>query len=196
MAAGLRERKKERTRLALETAALELFDAQGYDVTTVEQIAERADVSTRTFFRYYPTKADVLLNDQAGRLAMIRELLAERPADESIMASLRAFMTAIAVELPSERHLLAAQARWWNESDLLLSAVRNHHAQIVDLLVEFVSARLDRPDPFSSGARAIASACVASLVGVTTEWITPGGSETIDIEAGIASLESAIHVPS
>src|SRR3954467_8897882 len=105
--AGLRERKKERTRIALEAAALELFEANGYDATTVEQIAERADVSTRTFFRYYPTKADVLVNDHAARMEVIRTYLAGRPADESIMTSLRGLIVAIGEDLPNHRSQLA-----------------------------------------------------------------------------------------
>ena len=138
MATRLAREEEGKTRLALETAALQLFEADGYDETTVEQIAEVADVSTRTFFRYYPTKADVLLSDQAGRLAMVHDFLAARPSDEPIMASLRALMIAIASDLPAERHLLAAQFRWCRESDDLLAAIRNHHAAIVDLLTEFI----------------------------------------------------------
>jgi AcrR family transcriptional regulator len=197
MGTGLRERKKERTRLALEAAALGLFDSNGYDETTVEQIAEVADVSTRTFFRYYPTKADVLLRDQVARVAMVETFLAGRPASEPIMASLRALMVAIAAELPAERHLLAAQYRWCGESDMLLASIRNHHAQIVDLLTDFVGSRLDTPDPVGVRARAIAAACVASLVAVASEWIEPGREDqaTPDVDAAIGSLEAAIVVP-
>jgi AcrR family transcriptional regulator len=195
VAPGLRERKKAKTRLALEAAALQLFDADGYDDTTVEQIAERADVSTRTFFRYYPTKADVLLSDQAGRLAMVTDTLAARPSDEPIMASLRALMVAIGEDLPAERHLLAAQNRWCSESDDLLASIRNHHAAIVDLVTEFIGARLEGPDPFGVRSRAIATACVASLVDVATDWIGPDGGPTPDVDAAIAGIESAIKVP-
>ena len=61
---GLRERKKRRTREAVRAAAFRLFEEQGYQTTTVEQIAEAADVSSRTFFRYFPNKADLLIPDQ------------------------------------------------------------------------------------------------------------------------------------
>lgn len=60
---GLRERKKLKTRLAIQQHALRLFQAQGYAATTIEQIAEAAEVSPSTFFRYFPTKEDVVLFD-------------------------------------------------------------------------------------------------------------------------------------
>ena len=60
---GLWERKKARTRAAIREHAFRLFREQGYDATTVDQIAEAAEVSPSTFFRYFPTKEDVVLQD-------------------------------------------------------------------------------------------------------------------------------------
>lgn len=62
-AGGLRERKKAKTRAAIQQHALRLFGDQGYDATTVDQIVDAAEVSPSTFFRYFPTKEDVVLYD-------------------------------------------------------------------------------------------------------------------------------------
>lgn len=61
---GLRERKKQRTRETVRREALRLFELHGYAQTTIDQIADAADVSPRTFFRYFPTKESVLITDE------------------------------------------------------------------------------------------------------------------------------------
>ncbi|GAA2320734.1 TetR family transcriptional regulator [Streptomyces kunmingensis] len=84
---GLRERKKLKTRMTIREATYRLIMDQGYDATTVEQIAEAAEVSPSTVFRYFPTKEDIVLTDEFDPI-LERELRA-RPTDESIIDSLR-----------------------------------------------------------------------------------------------------------
>jgi AcrR family transcriptional regulator len=85
---GLRERKKARTRAAIREHALRLFREQGYDATTVEQIAEAAEVSPSTFFRYFPTKEDVVLQDDMELLWM--DVFLGQPPGMGPIAALRA----------------------------------------------------------------------------------------------------------
>jgi AcrR family transcriptional regulator len=84
---SLRQRKKARTRAALIASAMELFERQGYEATTIDDITAAADVSPRTFFRYFSSKEEVALGDDLGP-AMVA-LLRSRPAGESILESLR-----------------------------------------------------------------------------------------------------------
>ncbi|MER6802265.1 MULTISPECIES: TetR/AcrR family transcriptional regulator [Streptomyces] len=98
---GLRERKKLKTRMAIRDATYALIKEQGYDATTVEQIAERAEVSPSTVFRYFPAKEDIVLTDEYDPL--LERLLRERPADEPVLESLRrAIREAMAMALTDD----------------------------------------------------------------------------------------------
>lgn len=85
----LRERKKQRTREALLRTALELFTTQGYEHTTVDDIAEAVDVSQRTFFRYFAGKEEAALGVQEITVAHFLEAVRERPSHEAPMEALR-----------------------------------------------------------------------------------------------------------
>lgn len=86
---GLRERKKRETRLAIHRAALRLAHESGLESLTVDAISERAGVSARTFFNYYPTKDDALLGGSGADLESLPAFVAARPAGESPRESVR-----------------------------------------------------------------------------------------------------------
>jgi AcrR family transcriptional regulator len=88
-ALGLRERKKQRTRATLIDAAVELCDRQGFERTTVEQIAAIADVSPRTFSRYFTTKDAIALALIDEAIEKTADILAELPTDISHLEALR-----------------------------------------------------------------------------------------------------------
>ena len=97
---GLRERKKLKTRKAIQENAFRLFAEQGYEATTVEQIAEAAEVSPSTFFRYFPSKEEVVLQDDFDPL--IYEVLLAQPADLSPLEAVRRTIVSLIGELPAE----------------------------------------------------------------------------------------------
>jgi AcrR family transcriptional regulator len=86
--AGLRQRKKDSSRRAIEDAAWELFAEKGYEETSINDIAERADVAPRTFFRYFPTKEAVMYPQFEELLQSVREQFHKRPAGEPVISSL------------------------------------------------------------------------------------------------------------
>jgi AcrR family transcriptional regulator len=86
-AQGLRSRKKAKTRMMIEDAALRLFAEQGYEATTVEQIAAEVEISTTTFFRYFPNKADVVLSHQDANMPQLRKAILARPPGESDLSA-------------------------------------------------------------------------------------------------------------
>ncbi|MHA6803888.1 TetR family transcriptional regulator [Salinifilum ghardaiensis] len=106
-----RHRRTLRTRQAIESAALRLFQQQGFDPTTVEQIAEEADIAPRTFFRHFPSKDAVLFGDSKRETEQMRRVLTTRPADEHPLRSLTMALvdSAERVEADRKRHLVRAQ---------------------------------------------------------------------------------------
>src|SRR5574338_491117 len=99
---GRRERNRRERRQRLEDVALDLFERQGFDSTTIEQIAGGAGLAPRTFFSYFPTKDDLVLADYGDRLGRILDELERRPADEHPWTALRASFAAVAGDYESE----------------------------------------------------------------------------------------------
>src|SRR3981189_2215812 len=92
---GLRQRKKERTREAIARAAHELFAERGYHATTLPDIAEAADVSTRTIFSYFPSKEDILFSEFSVMKDALRQALVERPEGEDALETVRRFIVSM-----------------------------------------------------------------------------------------------------
>ena len=89
---GRREQNKQRTRRALEDAAARLFAEQGFSATTVRDIAGAAGVGERTFFRYFPSKEDLVLQQVRDLIPGLMRRVRERPSDEPLLRALRGAM--------------------------------------------------------------------------------------------------------
>jgi AcrR family transcriptional regulator len=89
---GLRERKKQKTRETIIKVALDLFSEQGYEKTTIAEIADAADVSPRTIFAYFPSKEDILFSDLPDVQERLAKALRERPEGATALDALREFI--------------------------------------------------------------------------------------------------------
>ncbi|WP_037861348.1 TetR/AcrR family transcriptional regulator [Streptomyces sp. NRRL S-340] len=170
---GLRERKKIRTREAIRAATYALVREQGYDATTIEQIAERAEVSPSTVCRYFPAKEDIVLTDAWDPL-LARELRA-RPADEPWACSVRhALHTAIGrgVDDP-DGEVSRLRTRLMAEVPAVRSRMMESMSVTGHLLRTAAAERTGR-DPESLEVRAWAASLVGALMETTMFWAERG----------------------
>jgi AcrR family transcriptional regulator len=151
---GLRERKKEKTRLALMDAALDLFLEQGYDSTTVDQIAGAVDVSPRTFFRYFTSKDHLVYwYHYQGEETML-ETLAARPPDEppfaSMACALRALLQDMRDATPTDTERFLKVRRLMDVTPQLADHGIGRSIETERYLIEAIAARRGvTPDPLS-----------------------------------------------
>lgn len=141
---GLRERKKARTRADLQRHALRLFREQGYTETTVDQIAAAADVSRSTFFRYFPTKEDVVLFDDVDPL--MAEAFAELPPDTPLLHAMRSGVTTAFRRLPPEkRELEEVRMALVRSAPELQAAARERSGVTVTAIADRIADAYGRP---------------------------------------------------
>ena len=189
---GLRERKKAHTRRALQEQALRLFQANGYDATTVEEIAAAAGVSHMTFFRYFPRKEDVVLADDYD--PQIVALIAARPPDEPAADKIRHALTdglrrvhasdraALLTRLRLTVSTPALRARLWEQQ---LSAERLIARALADATgVDTVDLRL----------RAVTAACLAAVTTALMAWAEEDGAGELPamVDDALAALRDAL----
>ena len=165
---GLRERKKARTRASIREHALRLFREEGYQRTTVEKIAEAAEVSPSTFFRYFPTKEDVVLQDDMD-VRMI-EALEQQPPELGPVAAVRAaarqmFASYTAADMDVLRETTALT--------LTVPEIRaralDEFARTISAVAEALAKRADRPAD-DLAVRTAAGAIIGVIMAITMPW--------------------------
>lgn len=190
---GLRERKKAATRAAIQRHALRLFGEQGYAATTVDQIAAAADVSPSTFFRYFPTKEDVVVQDDYDPLVVAG--FRQQPPELNPVRAVRAAMRDVFSRLsPEEWH--EASQRWtlMRTEPILKAAVLDEFTRSQRLLAELVAERVGR-DPRDAEIRAFAGAVVGIAMASIDRFDFSDGNEAYlsEVDAGLAALESGFR---
>ncbi|MFE7073108.1 TetR/AcrR family transcriptional regulator [Streptomyces sp. NPDC057620] len=182
---GLRERKKIRTRTAIRDATYGLIREQGYDATTIEQIAERAEVSPSTVLRYFPAKEDIVLTDEYAPL-LVAELRA-RPADEPWLESLRhVCRTGLALGAPAseeseeaeEAEATRLRTRLMVEVPAVRTRMTENMAGTGRLLCQVIGERTGRaPDGFE--VRVAAMSLVGALTEASLYWAEHGHEDDL-----------------
>jgi AcrR family transcriptional regulator len=166
--AGLRARKKERTLEAIVTAAIDLFEKKGFDATTVEEIAAAADISPRTFFRYFDSKVDVAMGPKSDNDDFSQRFHARPPDEPPVEAMRQVFRTELAT-MAAESPLFARQLRVMLGTPSLRALAREHFNEHEHDMVVLFAQRLKVPED-DLGAQVMATALANAIWTVTTRW--------------------------
>ena len=182
---GLRERKKLQTSQAIRHTAYRLFEEQGYDGTPVDQIAEEAEVSPSTVFRYFPTKEDIVLTDEYD--PMIEEALRARPVNETPVVALRETLNeSLARLFDTDIAETWQRIRLIREVPALRARMSEQSGQTCRVLARALAERADRPvDDLE--VRIVTGAMLGALTEALFSWIDDGGDKTLtDLERLVA----------
>ncbi len=139
---SLQERKQELVRSELFNAAWQLFGERGYEATTVAEIAAAAGVSRRTFFRYYASKEDVLVETSDDLAEAMLAAMAARPADEPPLVAIERALVPVLESRMARRDRLDTIIRLLRESRTLRRAMLERHALMEERLAVQLAGRL------------------------------------------------------
>jgi AcrR family transcriptional regulator len=140
---GLRERKKLKTRAAIQREAMRLFLARGFEATTIEDIAEAVEISPSTFFNYFPSKEDVVFEDELDPL--ILTAFDALPEETNPIRRLRMAMQTVFVRMrPEQDRMMRQRMQLMAVTPELRGAMLSQFAGLVDQIAHLLGPRLGR----------------------------------------------------
>src|SRR6266568_1437048 len=170
MTTGLRERKKLKTRAAIQKEAMNLFLKRGFDATTIEDIAEAAEISPSTFFNYFPTKEDVVFQDEL---------------DPLILAAFKSLS-------PEQDTVMRQRIKLMSSTPELRSAMLGQFADLVDQIAQLIATRVDRPAS-DFALRNLAGALLGVMMSALLHTADDPKADLIEtVDQAIAHLEAGL----
>ena len=170
--AGLRERKKQKTKEAIQREAMRLFKKQGYEETTVEQIAAAAELSPSTFFNYFPTKEDVVIYDRYD--PMVFAMMLNAPPAEPLSKSIDRALEGLAGSMAADREVIFERARLSLEVPELRGRMWEEFEKARDLFAAIIGRRLER-EATDFDVQVVAMTLIGIAFQAMIEWMREGG---------------------
>jgi AcrR family transcriptional regulator len=171
---GLRDRKKAKLERALFTEAIRLFEERGYAGTSVDDIAAAADVSRKTFFRHFASKEDVVVRDEARKIAIVDRALANRLPGESVPAAIGRSLYALAEYYANEPDVVVALYRLGNGEPVLGRRLLEHHATWQLAIARSVGSAMATDARTDIRPHVMAAAALAAARLGLSEWVAGG----------------------
>lgn len=169
---GLRERKKQKTKASIQREALRLFKKHGYEETTIEDIAEAAEISPSTFFNYFPTKEDVVIYDEYD--PQVFATLMAQSESEPLSVSIRNLITQLSGVFEADSEDILERAKLSLEVPELRARIWEELERARDLFAEVIAKRTGR-NAADFEVRVIAMALVAAAFEASITWVQQGG---------------------
>lgn len=188
---SLRERKKQKTRETIARVALDLFAKNGYQRTTIAQIAEAADVSPRTVSTYFPAKEAIVFDLNGDMKERLAETLRGRPAGENTMEALRTWILSERKFWKANEEQLTCQRQVIEGNDGLIAYERAQIHEFEVLLVEALAVDLET-DPDDLEPRMAASAAVAVFDLLSAEKRPESMAEMPPVEEQMKIFDQAL----
>ncbi|HEY7484398.1 MAG TPA: TetR family transcriptional regulator [Streptosporangiaceae bacterium] len=189
----LRERKKLKTRRAIQDHALRLFVERGYDATTVEQIAEAAEISPSTFFRYFRTKEDCVLTDEYDPI--MADIFRNQSAELSVLDAMRAMFRQIMAEMYARdrEQILTRTKLILSVPSLRARSVDAAHFETMGIFTDLVAERAGI-SPDDHRVRIFTWAVVATLEASIFTWVDSDGRLDLPklVDEGLAFLADGL----
>ena len=173
---GVRERKKRATRAQLEEAAFNLFARQGYDATTVDEISEAAQVSPRTFFRYFATKEDVVFGDIDGDLDQLRAAMQHGPGEDGDVV--RDGLLGFSRRLDDKRDDVLSRRQLIADNPALQGRVLCLEHEWAAAMADVLAARAGKGTP-TFEQQVLASCAIGALSAAVQAWHSAGADEPL-----------------
>jgi AcrR family transcriptional regulator len=165
---GLRERRRVRVKLMVQAEALKLFADKGYEQTTIDDIAHASAMSPRTFFRYFPTKEDVVLWDEYDELPF-DELLTSQEHDDPLVRLISTIRMIIGNIHDRDRDLLLARTKLSFRVPEIRARFLDQQASTVGAVYPQLAVALGG-DPDDLGLRVMLSAMFAAMLVAVERW--------------------------
>ena len=198
----LRERKKLATRRALRRVALDLVAERGFVHVTVEDIAEAADVSPRTFFNYFPSKEAALFGADPERVTALRERLVQQAPGETALEALRVVLVGEARALADELGDLGGDPASWllrmkavHVDPHLRAAQAAHLAMVERVVADALAERLGTDPEHDLYPVLLAGVAIGVMRATMTFWASSGGAVALDHLTDVACRALADGLP-
>ena len=175
---NLHKLRRTKTREALRQAALKRFASEGFGNVTVEQLAQEAGVTERTFFRHFPSKEAVLFQDYDTQVEWLADALAQRPRSESLFDAVKASIESFPHDLELVRQAALARAELIT-GDQIASHLRVVQASFAAVITDFVKQRYAEVPNIDLVAEVAGSTLAAALVVGVETWGRGGCREDL-----------------